>query len=389
MSTVASNPGQAQVAAGNSGMASSTPPKQQLLFAQASYLMSKPESDANYSGVAMGNSISFNLEANGFLADLKLFIVASGGVGTTTPAVAAPDAPFNVIQSITVSSPGGTKPIVVLSGYQLYLANLLGGYGYKDPASRPSYSAVNAGGNFAFQLTVPIQISERSGLGALANMNSSSLFTVTVNFAPSTSVYTTAPSPTVPTLGVSASSRNWVKPAPKNELTGVAQEQYPPFGGMGPSGGELVSQATQYWTNQVTAQFAAGDYPYISTRVGNLIRNIILVTRESGARADNLPSNFRITINNTDFQTWTPASIADANYEQYGFVMPAGVYVIPRTTDLTAGAPGEELRSQWIPTLTNTKLKFEGVYNAAGTLEVITNDVAVPAGANYLTRTIL
>jgi hypothetical protein len=64
-------------------------------------------------------------------------------------------------------------------------------------------------------------------------------------------------------------------------------------------------------------------------------------------------------------------------FGQYGYLFPDGVLVYAYTED--GGSPAAEKRNLWIPTLQPTELRFEftaAAGLAAGTLEVLTNDVA-------------
>jgi hypothetical protein len=66
------------------------------------------------------------------------------------------------------------------------------------------------------------------------------------------------------------------------------------------------------------------------------------------------------------------------NAGQYGFALPTGVYHYGFHED--GSAPGNEKRNLWLPTLQPTSIMFEGTFGAAGTLEIMTNDVAATSG---------
>jgi hypothetical protein len=362
-----------QVPSGSGGVTSQQgPPPKILTFKQASKKVPRPEYNATVNGIALGGSYQKQVEANGFLSDLKLRITVSGGVGSTTAGVLAADAPWNIINSVNFFAPGGGSPLLTLTGYDLYLATTFGGYRYGNPADFPTYVGADSGGNFQFTLVIPVEIIRRSGIGLLENLNSGSLFSVQINFAGASTVYSTEPG-TVGTIGVMVFSNNYTQPEPKS-TTGLAQETIPPLFG-----------TTQYWTQQASSALT-GTASYTSMRVGNVIRNLILKTTQAGVRVDALPDPFRVTLNNKEWQVWTPETIKDHNYEVFKDVapVPTGVYIIPLTTDFD-GHPGDEIRSQWLPTTTATKLQFEGNWGSTATvLEVVTNDIAVVG--DYLNR---
>jgi hypothetical protein len=371
MATVTQNPPQTPIPTG--GEAASAQPTQALLFTEASYRVPRKETDLQATGLEFGSTFSGEVQANGFLDALNVYITASGGSGSTTAAVAAPKAPFSVIQTIQLFSPGGTKPLLTLSGYELYLANLLGGIDAGKITSLPSYQGVDSNGNFQFRIKIPVSISKRTALGALENMNSGSKFELSIVFAPASAVYSTAPDPTLPTLSVTTWSENWVQPPAKNEVTGVPQETAPPLLGL-----------TSYWTSWKSGVLGAGEQEFYPNRVGQVIRNWILVTEVSGVPTNVLSGVLRFTITNTEYKNIDNTFTLDEMYEVYDANLPAGVYPIPLTTDFD-GHAGFELREQWVPTTTATKLQFAGNFTQECQVTVITNDIAVPAGDDYLT----
>ncbi len=372
MPTTTSNPPQVPVAGSGSTAVATTP--KILAFAASTFKLPNLETQAGASGLVFGSTWKGFIQANGYLANLNVRITASGGSGATTPAVASADAPWNVIQSIALMLPGGTKPIIQLSGYQAYLIGWLGGYRKPNPTSLPSYSAVAVSGDFVCSFFIPVEIIARNALGALSNTNGQSLFQLVITFSPAATVYSTEPVPTVPTLAVETHSENYSVPRPQSS-TGVQQETAPPLLG-----------TTQFWTSQESSALS-GYNAYYSTRVGQAIRNLILVTRDAGVRAALLPNPLQVSLNNTQiYPALTPEWLIDRNAELWGAALPLGVYVLPRDTDLD-GAPGQELRNSWIPTTTGDKLAFSGTWTANTTLEVITNDIA-PAG-DYLQRALL
>src|SRR3954452_1832402 len=79
------------------------------------------------------------IPANGYLRSIIIEIVGAGGAGTT--GTGAGDYPFNIIKRVMLEDTNGA-PIVNLSGFNLLLANIYGGYaGSPDPRNDPDYSA--------------------------------------------------------------------------------------------------------------------------------------------------------------------------------------------------------------------------------------------------------
>jgi hypothetical protein len=215
-----------------------------------------------------------DIAPHGFMRHVVLLVEATGGAGSA--AVAKADAPWDVLDEISLSDVNGNPIFGPVNGYELYLINKYGAYAYMtDPKLSPIYQAVQTNGNFAFLLRIPVEIAARDGLGALANQNASQTFKVRYSVSPRSRVYSTDPETTVPTLRVRAWLESWTQPGP-TDLRGVPQAQQPPNHG-----------TVQYWTRQNPAN-AAGQQAIRLSRVGNMLRNIIFIQRDStGARVDN------------------------------------------------------------------------------------------------------
>lgn len=372
MATTTANPQPTSTV--NTGNTTVPTPSTTLDFTQSSFKIPRNESQMSQSGLTFGDSYSQTLQANGYLAGIEVNVQATGGSGAVTAAVGAADSPWNAITRISLVSPGATKPIYTLSGYNAFLAGQFGGYRIGDLTKRSYYSAVQASGNFGFSLYIPVEIISRMGLGCLANMNSAALYTLEIELAGDTTVYTTAPG-TLPTIAITVRSWNYTKPAPQN-TQGVKQSDVPPLFG-----------TVQYWTAQ-KSNALSGETFYNSTRVENLIRNIILVTRDSStnARADYLPDLTRINLNGTLISQISPNIAADNAIKWFPELtapaLPLGVYVWSMCYDYD-GRAGEELRNLWLPTQNSDKLEFSGNFANSTTLELVTNDIA--ASGPYLT----
>lgn len=318
----------------------------------------------------------FNVPTYGYLREVDLTTTASGGVNGTKTVVASPDAPYNIFQNILLTDVNGT-PIWNLPGYSSYLARALGGYKtYRPDQSTFGFSAVSTGasgtGNFKYKAELPVEFAQ-DGLGCLPNMDASAQYRLTLTYTDPLTFFNSSAAAepgTIPALStlLEGSYRN--RPA-ASDAYGNPQETQPPAAG-----------TVGYWTSQVFS-VTNGSNTLQLARVGNIIRNHILVFRDaSGSRA------------NADSTTVTPVVIEfdwdsgirylvnvdtqrQANYELYGFDVPAGVVAFPNTGD--NGSQGYEYGEEWLPTVGSTKLTLKFTSSAAGTLEVITNDF-VPAG---------
>lgn len=308
----------------------------------------------------------FELPASGFLRGIPLLVTASGGDDGLTPAVAEADAPWSVIEQITLEDPSGRPIFGPMSGYELYLSNLIGGYfDQSDPATWAPFSTIDTNGDFTFLLWIPVEASPRDGYGSLANQDSSAAYRLRISMADETAVYATSPGTTLPDVRFQAWVDLWTQPTAAN-LSGQPQQQVPPGSG-----------TIQFWTREVNA-VVLGRNTIRVKRVGNLFRNLVLVTRDAaGARvaSNTLPDPIRIMWDNLTL-TDEGQQVRLMKQESFmgGTAGPAGVYVYSFCDDLD-GRQGFELRNALLPTTVATKLEIDGSWAAAGSLGVLINDI--------------
>lgn len=310
-----------------------------------------------------------DVPATGYLRHLWLSVDIDGPAGATA---LTDDAPWNVIQSITFRDVNG-QPLHTLSGYDLFLANLTGGYTqHADPRKQDSYSSVFGAAGIHYTLRVPVEIIARGALGALANTNSSMTYKLSITLASRTDVFTGA---TADATGrIRAVAESWSLPAPA-DLRGVPNVTTPPALG-----------TTQNWSEYV-AQVGVGQNTIRLPRVGNAIRNLVLVLRDAtGKRVDAWPDTLAVFFDGALWHSAPVEYFKQRQIELYGYApadFPAGVIVLPFTDDFD-GTPGEEVGDFWLQTSGATRFEIQGTFAAAGSLTVLTNDVlavAGPAGA--------
>lgn len=305
----------------------------------------------------------FELPASGFLRKIALVVTASGGTGAA--AVYQADAPWSIIEQISLEDPSGRPIFGPVSGYELFLANFAGAYTEQlNPVDWAPYVAPATNGNFTFMLNVPVEASQRDGYGSLANQDSSAAYRLRIQMAPLISVYSTNPT-TIPSVRFQGWVDVWTQPTATN-LSGQPQQQIPPGSG-----------TIQFWTREVNALVIGRNTTRIK-RVGNLFRNLILVTRDAtGARvlSSTLPDPIRIMWDNL---TLTDEGRAVRLQKQESFLggnpVPDGVYVYSFCDDLD-GQSGFELRNALLPTTVATRLEVDGSWAAAGSLTVLINDI--------------
>jgi hypothetical protein len=309
---------------------------------------------------AVQNLNPIDVPAYGYLRHLVIEVVGAGGTGGTMSA----DGPWNIIQSVSLQDVNGANIVGPLDGYALYLANIVGGYVFNNnPSNIPSF--VGSAPNPVFQIRVPVEISARDGFGALANQNTAANFKLSLSINSTAAVYSAAPSP-LPTYTIRVWLEAWTVPAPANSR-GDTQAQVPPLLGTG-----------QFWS-QMTRTTLSGNNTVLLTRTGNLIRNLVLVGRDvSGVRSD------AVLMDPLQFN-WDGNQIHNASLRYFknylfermsgAFTYPTGVVALPFSHGLT-GRMGNESPDLWLPSSQSSRLEFVGNTTAAGSIQVITNDIA-------------
>lgn len=322
-----------------------------------------------------------NIPAYGFLRGIWIKVVASGGTGGTAIAFNA-DAPYNVL-SLTLQDTSGNPLFGPMPGTLEFsmLCMKYGSYKYLLDQRQSVLYGPNAAttGSFTLWYYIPIELVRRNGMGSITNLNAAAAYQLIATLGASGTVYATAPSSTLPTVTVSYFMDCWAQPG-AHDVFGNMTTQAPP-----------ALNTTQFWT---LANFVVPNgYTKVQlTRLGYYIRNLILVwVNASGARSDTVtPAQIEIWKDNQpillqDSTLWRqkvmsdygyPAATTDATNNASG--QDVGVYPISFCNDWGL-LPGAELRHGYLPTLQSTKLEVRGTTGAAGTLYVLTNDVAPPA----------
>lgn len=314
-----------------------------------------------------------DVPAYGFLRGLFIEVTATGGTGAA--AVYKGDGPLASLQDVALIDVNGAPMVGPFNGWDLGSVMAWGGYrkAGTSPEQHPDYTAPTTG-NFSYLTYLPVEINARDGLGCLANTNAASSYKFQCSISPTTSIWSTNPT-TLPTIRVRAWLDAWSQPAPF-DLNGNPQQQEPPAHG-----------TTSYWSKQVFPIVLGQNTPK-TTRVGNLIRCLIFTNRDvSGVRnKTNFPASFQTYWDTRLLKDRSP--IVWRGEMAFRYDRPAadeaagglktGVYVDDYFHEFD-GKAGMEMRDGWLPTTPATRLEWQGTWGAAGSLELLTNDVS-PVG---------
>lgn len=222
----------------------------------------------------------------GYTRIFRLYFKGSGGAnGTTGNTQGAGDAPWNIVQLITLWDALGT-PIVSGPGFEILrlIPMFSGGFGLgvtADPAQLPSFSPINSGtsgtGNFTFASAIPLEFAK--GYGVLGMADGDVLPKIQIQLQTSAAFYTTAPS-TLPTIEVRLNSDFYWLPV---------GQQIAPVG---------LGSTRQWFLQQGNPTVASAATTTVTIpRQGGWLDTMIFIFRDANnVRQDAWPSIFRFNI---------------------------------------------------------------------------------------------
>jgi hypothetical protein len=304
----------------------------------------------------------FDVPAYGFLRHVFLEVTGSGG--TLGAGVLSADYPFNILQNIALIDVNGAPIFGPLDGFAALQANIYGAYAFRsDPRLAPDYVGTI---NCKFGLRIPIEITRHNAYGSLANQNAAAAYKLSWTLNTSTAAYSTAPT-TPASVQVKAWLESWSQPN-ATDLTGRPQMREP-----------IGHGTTQFWSAFTKAGLAIGNQTILLPRVGNLVRGLIFIARDgTGARSDGvLPDPLQVTwdarILRYESQFYRRSRQAEGLLN--GIARDTGVFSI-MFNDINDGNAGDEDPNLWLPTVQATRLEVDGTNTVAGSLQIVTNDVA-------------
>lgn len=336
------------------------------------------------SAVAPTQLTPIELPAVGYTGGV-LLTVSINGEGGTAPEFEA-DGPWNVLQQVQLRNAGGSDIISTVSGYDAFLMNLFGGtttfgqtadprFGFGYDATAPSAS---------FKLWVPTMFDPEWALGVLPAMASNANYQLVLSLAAIPTVLSGAPDVTV---DISGTYFYFDFPAAVDR-NGRAQAQMPD------------AEIYPFWQKE-SPPIVPGEQLVKTVNVGNILRNHILITRDSsGARDDTILPNvielildnqarFRLSKTEMEFMMARWFGLGglvkdDTPADNVAGALPNGVYVFPYHALLgsLAGDPANT-RAQLLATLNATQLQFK-LMNAganASTLEILTQSLTTENAA--------
>lgn len=335
----------------------------------------------------------FDIPAYGYVRSIVLLVTASGGTGGSPSVTATESGIFAALKNIYLTEPNGAVINQFDTGYQLYLANKFGGYGHvvgADPKASPVYAdTASTFAGFSFLLRIPVELNGRDGLGSLPNQNAAATFKLRMTLAKAADIVSGTTPTTLPTVRVRAFLEAWDQPEVAS--AGSTNQVTPP-----------AMNTTQFWSAQ-TYNVNQGQNTIRLTRVGNYVRNLIFTLRRAGTSRANGETDLLAADPMYLYLDTRPLDIIEPNNWREQMYNRSGYGARVNTTASTAnagrgledgvrvydfmhefdGTYGMENRDLWLPTLGSTRLEVQFNAANAGTLEVLTNDVAI-AGSVFI-----
>lgn len=326
------------------------------------------------------------LPAAGYLRQIRITVTGTAA-GNSAAVAFQPDAPFNILQQISLLSANGDSLISTIDGFALYALNKYGafGTGKNDPCADPGYSLTTGtgatGGSFQFEIVIPVEIDPRDAFGALQNMAANQSYLLNLSLNSLANVYATAPT-AAPSVSLNATMEYWAAPASQN-ANGEIQATAP----LGNGSVSLIQTQTPP-INPGTSQNIQ------LLNVGNTIRHAIFILRDaSGVRTEAAwPGVFNLYVNNDPWMRKTVAQWRAQHAREYGLT--AGLSATPALNKLDNGvfiltdfmndgaAGGQKVdcssnRNEWLPTGSATALNIEAVNwgAAASNLLILQNNI--------------
>jgi hypothetical protein len=169
---------------------------------------------------------TFYPKTNGFLADLWIRLVASGGA-TAGTLQTVNDGILGYLAAITLSDTGGQPILGPLTGHEFAMFVKWGGFSFSDdPRNSETFTEVSTVGNGSVTLHIPIQFVRAEPLGPLPNTNSNNAYALDITQAAASAVFSANPG-TLPSVLISIYQDSYRQSAGK-DAQGNATVTTPP-----------------------------------------------------------------------------------------------------------------------------------------------------------------
>jgi hypothetical protein len=327
---------------------------------------------------------TFYPKTNGFLADLWVHLVASGGA-TAGTLQTVNDGILGYIGSITLSDTGGQPILGPMTGWEFAMFVKWGGFSFSDdPRNSETFSEVSTVGNGSVMLHIPIQFVRAEPLGPLPNTNSNNAFALDITQAAASAVFSANPG-TLPTITIKIYQDSYRQSAGK-DAQGNATVTTPP--GLG---------AVLYARRSIITTTSGQQDLQLSQQEGSYRALQFILKDSTGSRSQgdsDWPDPCQVYFNNDVPYDRTKLYWIRRMERDYGYtktltaaVNPVGgrdlgVYTLPFITDGGGMQAGDEDRYKYLSVSAADTLGWRGQIGGSGvhTLTTLFNFVRPPGG---------
>ena len=324
-------------------------------------------------------------KTNGFLADLWIRLVATGGAGVGTLQTVN-DGILGYLGSITLSDTGGQPILGPMTGHEFAMFVKWGGFSFSDdPRNSETFTEVSTSGNGTVTLHIPVQFVRREPLGPLPNTNSNNAYALDITQAPSTAVFSVAPPTTPPTVNIT-----------------VYQDSYRQSSGKDAQGNPTVTTppglgAVLYARRNIITTTAGQQDLQLSQQEGSYRALHLIMKDSAGSRTQgdsDWPSPAQVYFNNDVPYDRTKDFWIRRLERDYGYTKTLtaaanpvggrdfGVFTLPFITDGGSQQAGYEDRYKYLSVSAADTLGFRGSIGGSGThtITCLYNFVRPPGG---------
>lgn len=323
-------------------------------------------------------------KTNGFLADLWIRLVATGGAGAGTLQTVN-DGILGYLSMIQLSDTGGQPILGPMTAHEFAMFVKWGGFSFSDDIrNSETFNEVSTVGNGTFTLHIPVQFVKAEPLGPLPNTNSNNAYALDITQAAANAVFSAAPT-TLPSINIQVYQDSYRQSAGK-DAQGNATVTTPP--GLG---------AVLYARRNSTVLNAGAQDLQLAQQEGSYRALHFIMKDAAGSRAQgdaDWPSPVQVYFNNDVPYDRTKDFFIRRMERDYGYlktltasVNPVGgrdlgVFTLPFITDGGSLQAGDEDRYKYLSVSAADTLGYRGVVGGAGahTLVTIYNFVRPPGG---------
>lgn len=281
------------------------------------------------------------------------------------------DAPLNCYSTVSFADSGGTAIVGAFDSYTLSVVQKYGGYTRNsDPKASAVYSAVTgtggSGGSFTVVHRIPVEVAQRTAIGALQNQDTQDPFVLSLSLNASGKIYSTSPT-TLPSVSTKVRLLGYWK---------TKQSAYAPT--------PQAFGTTQLWNRSTeTALNGQMQFNLPSTGRGGDFRTIAFLNYATGSdrSGSDFPDPFTLNFRGLPLFQVSQLFWQDQMSREFNLTsstldsaggLDTGVFVWPFATDFGLGV-GADTGLGYLSTNPGDEIEVIGDWGASSTLYYLVN----------------